>query len=69
MTFYEGISILWTRKKSIFRRQSKKLHMQGVRILRNEAYFKYASMTKNEAQRRRGTFYEAVSIYMLDNIA
>ncbi len=47
------------------RRQSKKLHMQGERILRNEAYFSYAAMTKDEAQHRRWTFYEAV---MLDPV-
>ncbi len=34
--------------------------MQGVRILRNEAYVWYVAMTKDEAQRRRWTFYEAV---------
>ncbi len=34
--------------------------MQGVRILRNEAYFLYVGMTKDEAQRRRWAFYEAV---------
>ncbi len=34
--------------------------MQGARILRNEAYFSYVGMTKDEAQRRRWTFYEAV---------
>ena len=28
----------WTRKNSILGRQSKKLQMQGLRILRNEAY-------------------------------
>ncbi len=36
--------------------------MQGVQILRNEAYFKYAAITKNEAQHRRGTFYETINI-------
>ncbi len=34
--------------------------MQGAQILRNEAYFSYAAMTKDETQRRRWTFYEAV---------
>ena len=29
---------------------------------RNEAYKKYAAMTKDEAQRRRWTFYEAGKI-------
>jgi|GEM_PF-616695 len=36
-------------KKSSFRRHSKKRQMQGLRILRNEAYLKYAVMTKDEA--------------------
>ena len=36
--------------------------MQGVRIFRNEAYVWYVAMTKDEAQRRRWTFYEAVII-------
>jgi hypothetical protein len=30
-------------------RHSKKLQMQGLRILRNEAYLQYAAMTKDEA--------------------
>ncbi len=34
--------------------------MQGARILRNEAYLSYVGMTKDEAQRRRWTFCEAV---------
>jgi hypothetical protein len=33
--------------------------MQGVRVLRNEAYILYVAMTKEDAQRRRWTFYEA----------
>ena len=37
--------------------------MQGARILRNEAYFSYAAMTKDEVQHSRMTFYEAVMIY------
>ncbi len=36
--------------------------MQGAQILRNEAYFSYAAMTKDEAQHRRWTFYEAVNV-------
>jgi len=39
--------------------------MQGARVLRNEAYFSYVAMTKDEAQRRRWTFYEAVKGKML----
>ncbi len=31
-------------------------------ILRNEAYFSYAGMTKGEVEHRRWTFYEAVNI-------
>jgi len=30
-------------------RHSKKLQMQGLRSLRNEAYLQYAAMTKDEA--------------------
>jgi len=33
-------------------------------ILRNEAYLRYVAMTKDEAQRRRWTFYEAVIMRM-----
>ncbi len=36
--------------------------MQGTRRLRNEAYFSYVAMTKDEAQHRRWTFYEAVLV-------
>jgi len=34
--------------------------MQGAQILRNEAYLWYVAMTKDDAQRRRWTFYEVV---------
>jgi hypothetical protein len=38
--------------------------MQGARSLRNEAYIeRYAAVTKDEAQRRRWTFYEAVTCF------
>jgi hypothetical protein len=41
--------------------------MQGLRILRDEAYLRYAAMTKDEAYRpaeiKRETFYEAVTVY------
>ena len=36
--------------------------MQGAGILRNEAYFLYAAMTKDEVQHSTITFYEAVFI-------
>ena len=39
----------------------KKVQDQGERILRSEAYFSYAAMTKDEAQRRYWTFYEAIN--------
>jgi len=42
--------------------------MQDARILRNEAYFGYAAMTKDEAQSAaadRMTFYEAVIAVIL----
>ena len=41
--------------------------MQGAQILRNEAYFSYAAMTKDEVQHRRWTFYEAVNLDRLVN--
>ena len=44
-------------------RLCKKLQVQGAQILSNEAYFNwYAAMTKDEAERRRWTFYEAVNL-------
>jgi len=58
-------------KKSTNRRYSKKLQMQGARtvlkpvsgaVFRNEPYLSYVAMTKDEAQRRRWTFYEVVNI-------
>ncbi|MBU1181857.1 MAG: hypothetical protein ABIJ52_15150 [Pseudomonadota bacterium] len=36
--------------------------MQSARISRNEAYFPYAAMTKDEVQHSRMAFYEAVII-------
>jgi len=33
--------------------------MQGVRILRNEAYMQYAARTKDEVQRRKSHFSTA----------
>ncbi len=44
------------------RRQSKKIQIQGAQILRDEAYLQYASMTKDAAQHRSWTFYEAVKV-------
>jgi hypothetical protein len=44
----------------VIRRHSKKLQMQDARILRNETYLSYVAVTKDEAQRRRRTFCEAV---------
>ena len=38
----------------------KKVQDQGKRILRIEAFIRYASMTKDESQRRYGAFYEAI---------
>lgn len=54
-------------KKSSNRRHSKKLQMQGARILRNEAYLSYVATTKDGAQRRSWTFSEAVKIEMLED--
>lgn len=42
--------------------------MQGVRILRNEAYLLYVAMTKDEAQRSRWIYYEAVKFDVLDSV-
>ena len=39
----------------------KKVQDQGERILRIEAYIRYAAMTKDEAQRRYWAFYEAIN--------
>ena len=39
----------------------KKVQDQGEQILRIEAYLSYAAMTKDEAQRRYWTFYEAIN--------
>ena len=44
----------------VIRRHRKKLQMQDARILRNETYISYVALTKDEAQRRRRTFCEAV---------
>jgi len=43
--------------------QRKKLQIQGAQILRNEAYLQYTAVTKDVAQRRSWTFYEAIIEY------
>jgi hypothetical protein len=43
-------------------KRKHKLQIQGAQILRNEAYLQYAAVTKDAAQRRSWTFYEAVKI-------
>ncbi|MFB0505859.1 MAG: hypothetical protein ACETWT_03920, partial [Thermodesulfobacteriota bacterium] len=48
--------------------QSKKLQIQGAQILRNEAYLQYAAMTKDAAQRRSWTFYEAINVRFTANL-
>ena len=48
-----------------FERQSKKLHRQGARNLRNEAYLWYAAVTREEGERSIWAFYEAVNINSL----
>ncbi len=40
--------------------------MEGARTLRNKAYLQYVAMTKDEAQRLRWTFYEAVLLAFED---
>ncbi len=47
-------------QKVKIRWQSKKLQIQDAQILRNEAYLQYAAVTKDAAQRRSWTFYEAI---------
>ena len=47
-------------QKVKIRRQSKKLQIQGAQIPSNEEYLSYAAVTRNAAQRRSWTFYEAV---------
>jgi hypothetical protein len=37
----------------------KNVQMQGAQVLRNEAYFSYAAMTKDAAQRRRWAFFNS----------
>jgi hypothetical protein len=49
-------------QKVKIRWQSKKLQIQGAQILRNEAYLQYAAVTKDVAQHRSWTFYEAINI-------
>jgi len=34
--------------------------MQGAQIMRNEAYIRYAAVTKDAAERRSWTFYKAI---------
>jgi hypothetical protein len=38
------------------------IQIQGAQSLRNEAYLPYDAVTKDAAQRRRWTFYEAINI-------
>jgi len=38
----------------------KKVQMQGAHILRDDTYFSYFEETKDAAQRRSWTFYEAI---------
>ena len=52
-------------QKVKIRWQSKKLQIQGAQILRNEVYLQYAAVTKDAAQRRSWTFYEAINLVPL----
>jgi len=36
---------------------------QGAQILRNEAYSRYAAVTKDAAERRSWTFYKAITVF------
>ena len=40
----------------------QKFEFKASRIPRNEAYLGYAAVTRDEAQRRNRTFYEAINI-------
>mgnify|MGYP003973209053 CR=1 FL=1 len=44
--------------------QSKKFKIKAPQIPRNEAYLSYAAVTRDAAQRRYWTFYEAIKIYL-----
>ncbi|MCD6586822.1 MAG: hypothetical protein J7K96_13785, partial [Desulfobacteraceae bacterium] len=44
-----------------FRRQSIKVQIQGAQILSDDSYLAYFEETKNAAQHRIWTFYEAVN--------
>jgi hypothetical protein len=46
--------------KSQFGWQSEKFKIKASQILRNEAYLSYAAVTRDAAQRRYWTFYEAI---------
>jgi carbon storage regulator len=41
--------------------QSKKFKINAPQIPRNEAYLSYAAVTRDEAQRRYWTFYDAIN--------
>jgi tetrapyrrole methylase family protein/MazG family protein len=45
-----------------FRWQSKKFKFKASQILKNEAYFSYAAVMRDAAQRRNWTFYEAIKL-------
>ena len=59
---FRRINVMISYKVKI-RWQSKKLQIQGAQILRNEAYLQYAAMTKDVAQRRSWTFFEAIKCH------
>ena len=40
----------------------KKVQIQGAQILSDDSYFSYFEETKDAAQRRSWTFYEAIRI-------
>ncbi|MBC2714815.1 MAG: hypothetical protein HF978_05830 [Desulfobacteraceae bacterium] len=49
-------------KKVKYRWQRKKLQIQGAQILSDDSYLLYFEETKDAAQRRSWTFYEAIII-------
>jgi len=61
--FYEAVrndELVRSQNNAFFERQRKKLHRQGARIPRNEAYLWYAAVTREEGERSIWAFYEAV---------
>jgi len=64
MGFYEAVNgdkLIKRPLQHFFERQWKKLHRQGARIPRTEAYSRYAAGRRDEGQHSIWAFYEAVN--------